>query len=190
MNGLLNKLQEMYGYTNYEIAVIKYAVTAILSELSKLIILSIFYLYIGKLNLFIISFILLIFLRINCGGYHCKHYISCLLLTFAVSYASIILLPAFFRPNYSIILAALAICLFTNYYIGPVASPFRPAPDSLLIKHCRNNGFIPIFIFLIIVSIFNTNSMIQPYLIIGFWTIILHTIQLIIAKILRKGDVS
>ena len=33
------------------------------------------------------------------------------------------------------------ICMIINFYIGPVASPFRPAPDSVLIKSCRNIGF-------------------------------------------------
>lgn len=188
MNSFALKIQKMYGYTDYEMAVIKYSITALISELSKIIILSVFFLYIGKFDLFIASCVLLIFLRINSGGYHCKHYITCLLLTTIISAAAIILLPLIYIPNCSIILLTLTICLFTNYFIGPVPSPFRPEPSNSLIKTCKNNSFITIFIFIIIVSIFNSNIVIRPYLVVGFWTIILHTLQLVIAKILRKGD--
>lgn len=188
MGSFALKIQKMYGYTDYEMAVIKYSITALFSELSKIIILSIFFLYIGKFNFFITSCVLLIFLRINGGGYHCKHYITCLLLTACISVAAIVFLPLINIPNYSIVLLLLTICLFTNYFIGPVSSPYRPEPDNLLIKRCKNNCSLTIFIFFIIVSIFNSNIVIRPYLIVGFWTIILHTLQLIVAKILRKGD--
>lgn len=190
MGKLSSKIQKMYGYTDYEMAIIKYSITALFSELSKLIILGTAYAILGKLDLFIASFALLIFLRINGGGYHCKHYITCLLLTGFVSYAAIILLPQINIPNYSIILIVLTMCLFITYIIGPVPSVFRPEPDSLLIKRCNNKCFLIIFFFIIIVSIFNSNRIIKPYLIVGFWTIILHSIQLIIAKILRKGGIN
>lgn len=188
MNTLLSKIQKMYGYSDYEIAIIKYSVTALFSEFSKIIILGVMYVIMGKFDLFITFSILLIFLRLNGGGYHCRHYITCLLLTTIVSVTAIIFLPLIDIPNYSFVLGVLTICLFITYYIGPVPSPFRPEPDSLLIKQCNNKCFLTIFLFIIIVSIFNANEIITPYLIVGFWTIILHTLQLIIAKILKKGD--
>ncbi|WP_368076749.1 hypothetical protein [Eubacterium sp. AF15-50] len=55
-------------------------------------------------------------------------------------------------------------------------------------KRCNIKCFLVILTFIIIVSIFNSNNGIKPYLVVGFWTITLHTLQLIIAKILRKGD--
>lgn len=188
MKTLLLKIQNTYGYSDYEMAIIKYSVTALFSELSKIMILGIVYAIIGKLDLFFAFSILLIFLRLNGGGYHCKHYITCLFLTIIISAAAIIFLPLIYISNYSIILVLLTICLFLNYYIGPVPSPFRPEPNSMLIKKCNNKSFLTILIFIIIVSIFNSNQIIRPYLMVGFWTIILHTLQLIIAKILQKGD--
>lgn len=188
MGTLAAKIQKMYGYTDYEMAVIKYSITALLSELSKLIILGTLFVIIDKFDLFIAASTLLILLRINGGGYHCKHYISCLLLTTCILGAAIIVLPLIHISNYSIILLGLTICLFVTYHIGPVPSPFRPKPDMQLVKRCNNKCFITIFVFIIIVSIFNSNMIIRPYLIVGFWTTILNTLQLIIAKILRKGE--
>lgn len=187
MSAFASKIQNMYGYTDYEMAVIKYSVIALFSEISKLIILGTAFAIIGKFDLFVASSFLLMFLRINGGGYHCKHYSTCLLLTACVSGGAIILLPQIHITNDSIILLTLVSCLFTTYYIGPVPSPFRPTPDGQLVKRCNNKSFLTIFIFIIIVSIFKSNIIIRPYLIVGFWTIILHTLQLILAKILKKG---
>lgn len=189
MSTLSSKIQETYRYTDYEMAIIKYSVTALFSEVSKIIILGTLFTIIGKLDLFLVSSILLILLRLNGGGYHCKHYTTCLLLTMAVLFVAIVVLPLITIPNYSIVLILLTACLFITYYIGPVPSPFRPEPDYLLIKQCNNKSFLTIFFFIIIVSIFNSNTLVQPYLNVGFWTIILHTLQLIIAKVLRKGGI-
>lgn len=188
MSTLSTKIQNTYGYTDYEMAIIKYSVTALFSELSKIMILGAAYSLIGKFDLFVISAVLLVLLRVNGGGYHCKHYITCLLLTAFITFIPIVLLPLVHIPNYSIVLFILTICLFITYYIGPVPSPFRPEPDDLLIQSCNNKSFLIIFFFIIVVSIFNSNVFLRPYIIVGFWTIILHTLQLIIAKILRKGD--
>lgn len=187
MNTLSDNIQKLYGYSNYEMALIKYVLVSIASEFSKLLFLGVFYLYIGKFDLFVSSFALLLLLRFNGGGYHCKHYITCLLMTFTISLASIVLLQQIQIANYSIIIFTLIICLIANYIIGPIASPFRPKPDSILLKNCKNNGFIVILFFIIFVSIFNTMQSIEPYLIVGYWTVILHTFQMIFAKILQKG---
>ena len=42
MNDLAKELKSQYGYTSYELALVKYALVSILSELSKLFILGIF----------------------------------------------------------------------------------------------------------------------------------------------------
>lgn len=183
---LSNEFKQTYGYTNYEIALIKYVIHSIISESSKLLLLGFFYYSIGKLSLFIASFFLLLLLRFNGGGFHCKHYLSCLAVTFIISLLSVSILPLIQIPNYSIVIAVLILCMITNYEIGPIASPFRPSPNMYLLKSCKNNGFIVTLIFIIIVSIFNTNKFVQPYLIVGFWTVILHTVQMVFAKIFCK----
>ena len=187
MNFIFEELQKTYNYSNYQIALIKYALSAIFSECSKLILLSLFYIYIGRFSYFFMSICVLLLLRINGGGFHCKHYITCLLFTFLLLLASVVILPKYISLNPVIMLISLMICLLINYYIGPIASPFRPSPDSLLLKSCKNNCFLVIFIYIIIVSIFNTNIILNIYLTIGYWTIILHTLQMILAKILMKG---
>ena len=89
----LTDIKNKYGYSSYDIAMVKYVLTSIFYEFSKLIIFGIFFGFLGYFKSFLVSLILLLFLRINIGGIHCKHYITCFLLTFVVLFSSIILLP-------------------------------------------------------------------------------------------------
>lgn len=190
MDKLVQALKNTYDYSDYQLALVKYTLLSIGSELSKMLLLGVFYCFIGELAYFAMFLLLLSLLRFNSGGFHCKHYTTCLLLTFTISYFAIVVLPNLGAVDTLLIELLLIICLIVNYYIGPIASPLRPTPNSLLLKHCKNNSFIIIFIFFIIVSISSSNQVIYPYLLVGFWTIILHTFQMIFAKILIKGGQS
>ena len=53
MDKLINSLKETYGYTNYDLALVKYALVSIASELSKIMILFLFYFIINKVSVFI-----------------------------------------------------------------------------------------------------------------------------------------
>lgn len=189
MSKLIQELQREYGYSDYDIAKVKYVLASLFSEFSKLILFGALFGVLGYFYPFLFSIILLLFLRINIGGLHCKHYMSCLILTFLILYTSIMFLPNLITLSTTSIMFFSIICMVINFYIGPVASPFRPTPDSVLIKSCRNIGFVIIFTFIISVSIFQNILFLAPYIQVGFWTIVLHTIQLIIAKVLRKGGI-
>ena len=188
MQSLIDELKDEYGYSSYDIAMVKYVLTSIFYEFSKLIIFGIFFGFLGYFESFLVSLILLLFLRINIGGIHCKHYITCFLLTFVVLFSSIILLPKLLFVAPILIISICTICMIINYKIGPIASPFRPSPDSILIKKCQNTGFVIIFIFIIFVSFFHEFSLFATYFQVGFWTIVLHTAQLFIAKISKKEE--
>lgn len=187
MSELIQELQKEYGYSDYDIAKVKYVLASIFSEFSKLLLFGILFGILGYFYSFLVSIVLLLFLRINIGGLHCKHYMSCLFLTFIVLFCSIMFFPNLISLSASYIILFSMICMIINYWIGPIASPFRPTPDSVLIKSCRNIGFLIIFSFILFVSIFQNFSFLALYIQVGFWTIVLHTIQLIIAKILRKS---
>ena len=136
MQSLIDELKDEYDYSSYDIAMVKYVLTSIFYEFSKLIIFGIFFGFLGYFKSFLVSLILLLFLRINIGGIHCKHYITCFLLTFVVLFSSIILLPKLLFVAPILIISICTICMIINYKIGPIASPFRPSPDSFF------HGFI------------------------------------------------
>ncbi len=184
---LIASLQKEYGYSNYDIARIKYVLVSITSEFSKFIILGIFFGMTDHFISFLLSTLLLLFLRTNVGGLHCKHYSTCFLLTFAISYLSITFLPSVCTISYFFVTLFSISCMLVNYYIGPIASPFRPLPESAVLKRCRNMGCIVIVIYIFFASIFQNSVIMIPYIQAGFWTIILHTFQLVVAKFLKIG---
>ena len=58
-----------------------------------------------------------------------------------------------------------------------------PLSDRL-VKRVKVQAFLIIFIYLTLTYIVPEN----PYITVGFWVIILHTMQLVTARILKKGD--
>ena len=186
MSELIQELQREYGYSDYDIAKVKYVLASLFSEFSKLLLFGTLFGVLGYFYPFLFSIILLLFLRINIGGLHCKHYLSCFALSFFILYLSIIFFPYIVNISFIFIFAISTVCMIINYYIGPIASPFRPSPNSVLLKSCRNLGFIILFNYILFVSIFQNIEALELYIQVGFWTILLHTIQLIIAKITRK----
>lgn len=188
MSNIADELKEQYGYTSHELALVKYAITSILSELSKLIIMGLFFYLTGYFAEFMFSTILLLFLRINIGGLHCRHYLTCFILTFTVSYASVTLLPQFFTVSPAAIIVFSIIFMIICFKTGPIASPFRPMPDGAMIRRCRNTGTVIFLLFILFVSIFQSSDAASSYMQTGFWTITLHTLQMIVAKILNKEE--
>ena len=75
-------------------------------------------------------------------------------------------------------------CILCNYFIGPVTSKVRrPLPEKT-VKRVRVQAFVIIFFYLTLTYIVPES----PYITVGFWVIILHTLQLITAKLIKmKG---
>lgn len=182
-----NKIKVMYGYSDHEIKLIRYTIISILSELSKFIILLIFFSSISKTYEFLMSIIVLLMLRCNAGGLHFKHYTSCLIATFILVLLSICVLPNIVQLKTLSILLLLLGCILINYIIGPIPATNKPFPDYSLIIRSKINSFTFVFLYLILAFIIQN----KPLIIIGFWTIILQTLQLVFAHIIRlKGGAT
>ncbi len=176
-----NKIKDSYGYSDYEIKLMQYTITAIVSEISKFLILLVFFSSISKTHEFLTAIIVLLLLRCNTGGLHFKHYSSCLLVTFLLILLSTCILPLVLQPNMLATLVLLLVCIIINYQIGPIQSVSRPAPDHNLYIRSKINSFTFVFLYLILAYIIQNH----PLIMIGFWTIILQTMQLVFAYILK-----
>lgn len=176
-----NYLHNTLGYTNYEIAQMHYFISSILSEISKMILIGVFFLLIDKFFLFIPAALTLCCLRICTGGLHFKHYLSCLTISFAIFFMDICILNKFtlLKP---IQLLLLCICIVINYTCAPVVSIFRPVPNGTQVQRAKKQSFWLITVYCIIVFILPTNS----YINVGFWMIMLQSIELSTAKILKR----
>lgn len=171
-------IQKKYGFTDYQIAQLKYTFTILFSELSKLVIIG--FIYHNHLALYLYAMALLSILRLSTGGLHAKTYWGCFFASFAFFYLSISLLPQLHISK--VVIAALIVgCMIAIYLIGPVASIFRTQPEGNTKKRLVAQSLIVISIHLILFCIFDS-----IFFTVGSWIIILQTSQLIAAKFLVR----
>lgn len=164
-----------------EKARLNYVFSCIIYEGSKLLLFFLFFGCIHKLDGFFYSFIILLPLRIISGGLHFKHYLSCLFFSFIYFYlVNIILTP--FKLPFGISIIILSVCAITNCKIGPITSDSRPQLKVEVIRKGKLNIFIATCYEMILTILFFDTAIST----VGFWTIVLHTLQLIIANFRKK----
>ena len=174
-------LKKQYEFSDYQIAQLGFLAKTLASEFSKLLIMGI--IFRNEFGIYAFAVSLMLFLRTATGGLHCKKYVSCFLVSFTYMFLSIVVMPHI-PVNKVFQLILLFICMLFNYYIGPVTSTVHAPLGDSLVKRVRVQAFLIIFFYLTITYIIPEN----PYITVGFWVIILHTLQLIAARILKKGD--
>ena len=173
-------LKSTYQFTDYQIAQLEFLAKTLLSEISKIFIIGLFFW--KELPFFFISMLIMAILRTSTGGLHCKTYLSCLVVSWFYIVFTIKVLPLLPMQQIPAIFM-LILCAVTDYYIGPVTSDVHlPLTESVKQKG-RIRTLFTIIIFLIFMIFFPKNT----YVITGFWIIISHTLQLIAAKIRKKG---
>lgn len=181
MDYILNKVQTEYGYTDYQIKLIKFSLTGIFYDLSKTLIFMIYFYATGKFTEFIFAAVPLILLRTRNGGIHLKKYWSCFLFSLAYFYTVINILPALVTIHPLTVYPVLLVCAVMDYMIGPTLQN-RPALAENIIKKAKIQSFQLVFIVAVLFFIFPN----VPYLIVSFWTVVLNTVQLAIAKLLKE----
>ena len=177
---IFQELKTKYHYTDYQIAMLKYVLLTLLSEGSKLILLFLVALYTGYTTDFIIVTVTLLPLRITSGGLHFKHYWSCFLMSF-IFITTCVLLPQICYPNKWIAEFFMLICLLLHYFIGPVASCYREEAPKHIIQKCKLESFVVIFFLMLLINITGMNHSVACC----FWTVILQSVQLVIAYVWR-----
>lgn len=179
MKTLKNHLKEKYNLSNYQIARLVFLAKTLASEISKMIILAV--LFYKHLPLYFFALFIMLILRTYTGGIHFYTYIGCLVTTTIFLVLGIIVLPNIVVPL-NIKLFLLLLCIITCYHIGPIPSKYRPPYSEQFIRKCKLIVSSAICIYTFVLYIVPDSK----YMIVGFWIIILHTLQLIIAKYTRK----
>lgn len=160
---------------------LNYFFSCIIYEGSKIVVFLLFFAITQHLKGFLYSMIILLPLRIISGGIHFKHYLSCL--AFSFGYFYLVNVPLMnIMPSRMIVSLVLFICIIINCPVGPVVSDSRPALSSEQIKHGRFHIFVATVYDTILTMLFYES----PLAPIGFWTIVLHSMQLLIANLRKK----
>lgn len=181
MDRIKKYIRDKYGLSNYQMAQLAFVFKSTSSELSKILLMSI--VFHNHLKLYAFLLIIMCFLRTFSGGLHFYTYNRCLLASTIYIWVIIILFAKITLPLY-IRLFLLTLCIVACYAIGPVLSKYRTHFPENQLYFCRNITCLIIFIYTLIMYIIPEN----PYFTAGFWMIILHSLQLFVAKIRKKGE--
>lgn len=172
-------LKEQYQFSDFQIAQLQYVWKTFFSEFSKLLIMGL--IFRNELGRYFFAVTIMLLLRTATGGLHCKKYISCFFVSFTYMFLSLIVLPPI-PVNKVFQLILLFACMLCNYYIGPVTSAVHRPLSEECSKRIKIQAFLIIFFYLTLTYIVPEN----PYFTCGFWVVILHTLQLTVAKLLKK----
>lgn len=180
MRIITDYLDSVSDFSTSDKAKLNYFFSCMIYEGSKLILFLIFFALTQHLKGFLYSMLILLPLRIISGGLHFKHYLSCF--AFSFGYFYLVNVPLMnIMPSFEITIVILCICILVNYRIGPVTSVSRPALTAEAINRGKFHIFLATVYDTILTMLFYEASLAC----VGFWTIVLHSVQLIIAK-LRK----
>lgn len=175
-------LKEQYGFSDYQIAQLAFTGKTVAAETSKLLIMG--FIFRNELSLYLFAVAIMMLLRSSTGGLHCRTYLGCFFVSLAYMFLSLTVMPLI-PVNKLLQMILLFLCILCNYYIGPVTSAVHRPLSEKVTKRVRLQSFIIIFFYLTLTYIVPEN----PYITVGFWVIILHTLQLIAAKIRKmKGE--
>ena len=178
---MFESIKKTYDFSDYQIAQLRFFFLSMFSEISKLLLISLF--FIDRLPLFIWTIIIFQVFRSSCGGLHCKTYWGCFFVSLGYMILSIRILPLI--PTDKLFqIVTLFLCIIVSYRIGPLTSVLHPVLSEAVNIRLKNRVFFLIFIYLTILYIVPQN----PYLVVGYWVIILNTLQLIAAKIQKKEE--
>ena len=169
-------------FTSYELALLRYLYLCIAYDVSKFLILLVFFSCFHLGREFCMEILFLISLRNFFGGMHFNRYVSCFAFTFAFSSAGIAL-SHLVELNSQFQISLLVVIILISIVIKPVTSSKRPPLTARQerIYHCC--GMFVLFVYFALFLTIQT----FPYRNLCFWVIVLQTMQLIAAR-LMKGE--
>lgn len=152
-----------------------FTLSLILSDLSKIIILSLIFILLGNIKFFLITFCISTILRINIGGFHFKKYLSCLLFT-SLYYLLLWGIHLSTIPT-TVMFQLFIISLLIQLLFAPVVSRQRetiPYPNKKMFK------IKALLVSIITFSLYIINN--NPYAKIGVWIVIIQSLLILPQK--------
>lgn len=177
MNYINDYIRKNMNLTVREQKLFVYYLKCILYDVSKLILFLIIFHLLHLLPEFLLTFIVQFPLRTISGGLHFRHYWSCFAFSLVYLFLIIALSSKILIP-FEIGIVLLLLCVIIIYQIGQVRSPSRPSLSDAELLHRKRAALIAAGCEAVIaVLIYQT-----AFAPIIYWSIILHTLQLIIGK--------
>ncbi|GKX28530.1 hypothetical protein SH1V18_10100 [Vallitalea longa] len=181
VNVLTYNLYKNTDIPHKNIRIMRYGIYALYSELAKIVILMLFFGFIGKLNEFLFALVVLMLIRPYSGGLHFNSFMGCFLFTFGFFVLNVAILPSLPSLSYiynpSIYIAFLPISSLIMLLCSPMPSKYRPISDKQIKKKYKYLATLFTVAIYIILLLINISPLLKA---IGLWTIILQATQLLI----------
>jgi len=181
MQAIRNSLMEKYGLSRYQVAQLTFLAKTVASDVSKMFIMAI--LFHRQFTLFLFALAVMLVLRCSTGGIHFYTYFECLAGSILYLWLAVFLLQHIMLPL-PLMAILCTLCAIGCFFIGPVPSRYRPPYTETFKKRCKLIIATFIMLYTLTLSIMPDSS----YIIVGFWVIILHFLQLLAAKYTRKEN--
>lgn len=152
-----------------------YALSVIISELSKALILFILFGLVGYPLEFLTIYLFTIFLRVNIGGFHFSTYLGCLIFSFI--YVILVLLVDTIVIDNLIHITLAALCIIVLSLLAPVISPQRLEIQSNNITILKLRSILMSLFYIVIHVAINS-----PYTRFGLWVIIIQSLFIAYSK--------
>lgn len=176
-------LQTEFHFSSLEADRILYGLEALVSESVKFLILFFLALFLGYVGEMLVATFVLLTIRSNSGGLHFSHFGSCLVFTIGF-YAAAIGLAQYPLPS-KLFPIGLILALGIFAWIGPITSIMRPRLQPKDIQHYSRRVIFLLMAYSSILIVFET----LPYRNIIYWVIVLQILQLLCARLARKGEI-
>lgn len=176
-----NSTTKKKSLTDYEKKLLAFYGMCLVCESTKVAIYFVIFHWLGLTKEFIAALIFMAVLRISGGGLHFKHYLSCLFASFLLLGLAI-LGGIYISLPLPVMLAVSLGCLMAAYRLVPIQAPTRPDATEQLIRSSKRRTAIKILLIYVLICIYPKNRFVN----IGFWTLVIHVVQLAIAKERRK----
>ncbi|MDW8800707.1 accessory gene regulator B family protein [Clostridium sp. A1-XYC3] len=156
---------------------INYSFQVILNECFKIIVLTILFLILGRIQYLLFSMAVLLSIRIFSGGYHADTTTKCLLWTTLFFLTTSLAAPMFPRLSILTYKAVSLLSIIIVFFKSPYPNTKRPVKDKKRRWYLKFISIFHMFLWIVILLFFIDNT---AYLNCGFMTILLQILQLII----------
>lgn len=170
-------------FSSYELGLLRYSYLCVIYDVSKFIVLFMFFYFLHLGKEFCIEILFLTSLRNFLGGFHCNHYATCLAFSFVFSSVGIMLSHLVLLNN-KFQIGLLAVIILVSAITKPITSVNRPPLSAKLEKIYHCCGMTVLFVYFGLFLTTNT----FPYRNLCFWVIVLQTMQLAVANLNKKGE--
>ena len=155
----------------------KYYLECLICEVSKILIFLVIFILMDLTMEYLTALIALMLLRSQGGGLHLQRYMTCLAVSFAFLYTAI-LLALHVTPSVFFMLGTVGLAIPICRWLVPIPSASRPSATAEQILRSRNATTLLLLASFLPICLAPQTSWTG----IIYWTILLHTLQLLLAK--------